>query len=34
VILGVIQIVQAFQIRKDTKTARNTIETLSEQVPA
>ena len=34
VILGVIQIVQALQIRNDTKTARNTIEALSEQVPA
>jgi Short repeat of unknown function (DUF308) len=34
VILGVIRIVQALQIRKDTNTARNTIETLAEQVPA
>jgi uncharacterized membrane protein HdeD (DUF308 family) len=34
VILGVIQIVQGFQIRKDTKTARDTVEALSEQVPA
>jgi uncharacterized membrane protein HdeD (DUF308 family) len=34
VILGVIQIVQAFQIRKDTKTARDTVEALSEQVAA
>src|SRR5580692_8392296 len=34
VILGVIQIVQAIQIRKDTKTARDTVEALSEQVPA
>ena len=34
VILGVIQIVQAFQIRNDTKTARDTVEALSEQVPA
>ena len=34
VILGVIQIVQAFQIRKDTNTARDTVEALSEQVPA
>ena len=34
VILGVIQIVQAIQIRKDTKTARDTVEALSEQVAA
>jgi uncharacterized membrane protein HdeD (DUF308 family) len=34
VILGVIQIVQAFQIRSDTKAARKTFETLSEQVAA
>jgi uncharacterized membrane protein HdeD (DUF308 family) len=34
VILGVIRIVQALQIRNDTNTARNTIETLAEQVPA
>jgi uncharacterized membrane protein HdeD (DUF308 family) len=34
VVLGVIQIVQAFQIRKDTKAARETFETLSEQVAA
>jgi uncharacterized membrane protein HdeD (DUF308 family) len=34
VILGVIQIVQGFQIRKDTKTARDTVEALSERVPA
>ena len=34
VILGVIQIVQAFQIRKDTKAARDTVEALSEQVAA
>jgi uncharacterized membrane protein HdeD (DUF308 family) len=34
VILGVIQIVQALQIRNDTNTAHHTIETLSEQVPA
>ena len=34
VILGVIQIVQAIQIRKDTNTARDTVEALSEQVPA
>jgi uncharacterized membrane protein HdeD (DUF308 family) len=34
VILGVIQIVQAFQIRNDTNTARDTVEALSEQVPA
>jgi uncharacterized membrane protein HdeD (DUF308 family) len=33
-ILGVIQIVQAVQIRKDTNAARNTVEALSEQVPA
>ena len=33
-ILGVIQIVQALQIRKDTKAARETFETLSEQVAA
>jgi uncharacterized membrane protein HdeD (DUF308 family) len=34
VILGVIQIVQAFQIRNDTKAARDTLEALSEQVAA
>jgi uncharacterized membrane protein HdeD (DUF308 family) len=34
VILGVIQIVQAFQIRKDTKAARETFDALSEQVAA
>ncbi|MDT5348789.1 MAG: hypothetical protein QOH91_2076 [Mycobacterium sp.] len=34
VILGVIQIVQAFQIRSDTKAARETFEALSEQVAA
>jgi uncharacterized membrane protein HdeD (DUF308 family) len=34
VILGVIQIAQAFQIRSDTKAARETFETLSEQVAA
>jgi uncharacterized membrane protein HdeD (DUF308 family) len=34
VILGLIQIVQAFQIRKDTKAARETFEALPEQVPA
>jgi uncharacterized membrane protein HdeD (DUF308 family) len=34
VILGVIQIVQAFQIRKDTNTAHDTVQALSEQVPA
>jgi uncharacterized membrane protein HdeD (DUF308 family) len=34
VVLGVIQIVQAFQIRKDTKAARETLEALSEQVAA
>jgi uncharacterized membrane protein HdeD (DUF308 family) len=34
VILGVIQIVQAFQIRKDTKTVRDTVQALPEQVPA
>jgi uncharacterized membrane protein HdeD (DUF308 family) len=33
-ILGVIQIVQAFQIRKDTKTVRDTVQALPEQVPA
>jgi hypothetical protein len=33
-ILGVIQIAQAFQIRKDTKAARETFEALSEQVAA
>jgi uncharacterized membrane protein HdeD (DUF308 family) len=33
-ILGVIQIVQAFQIRNDTKAARDTVEALSEQVAA
>jgi uncharacterized membrane protein HdeD (DUF308 family) len=34
VILGVIQIVQAIQIHKDTKTARDTVQALPEQVPA
>jgi uncharacterized membrane protein HdeD (DUF308 family) len=34
VILGVIQIVQAIQIRKGTKTARDTLQALHEQVPA
>jgi uncharacterized membrane protein HdeD (DUF308 family) len=34
VILGVIQIVQAFQIRKDTKATRDTVEALPEQVAA
>lgn len=34
VILGVIQIVQAVQIRKDTKAAHDTVEALSEQVAA
>jgi uncharacterized membrane protein HdeD (DUF308 family) len=34
VVLGVIQIVQAFQIRTDTKAARETLEALSEQVAA
>jgi uncharacterized membrane protein HdeD (DUF308 family) len=33
-ILGVIQIAQAFQIRQDTKAAHETFEALSEQVPA
>jgi|SRR5882757_908457 len=33
-ILGVIQIAQAFQIRKDTKAAHETFEALSEQVAA
>jgi len=33
-ILGVVQIAQAFQIRKDTKAARKTFEALSEQVSA
>jgi uncharacterized membrane protein HdeD (DUF308 family) len=33
-ILGVIQIVQAVQIHKDTNAARKTVEALSEQVPA
>ena len=33
-ILGVIQIVQAVQIRSDTTAARDTVEALSEQVPA
>jgi uncharacterized membrane protein HdeD (DUF308 family) len=33
-ILGVIQIVQAVQIRTDTKAARKTFEALPEQVPA
>jgi uncharacterized membrane protein HdeD (DUF308 family) len=34
VILGVIQIVQAFQVRKDTKAARDRFDALPEQVPA
>ena len=34
VILGVIQIVQAFQIRKDSNAARETFETLSQRVAA
>jgi uncharacterized membrane protein HdeD (DUF308 family) len=34
VILGVIRIAQAFQIRNDTKAAHETFEALSEQVPA
>jgi uncharacterized membrane protein HdeD (DUF308 family) len=34
VVLGLIQIVQAFQIRKDAKTARETFEALSERVAA
>jgi uncharacterized membrane protein HdeD (DUF308 family) len=34
VILGVIQIVQAFQIRRDTKAARETFEAPSERVAA
>jgi uncharacterized membrane protein HdeD (DUF308 family) len=34
VILGMIQIVQAFQIRKDTKAARDTVEALSQPVAA
>src|SRR6201987_4430199 len=33
-ILGVIQIVQAIQIHKDTKTAHDTVQALSERVPA
>jgi uncharacterized membrane protein HdeD (DUF308 family) len=33
-VLGVIQIVQAFQIRSDTKAARETFEALSERVAA
>jgi uncharacterized membrane protein HdeD (DUF308 family) len=33
-VLGVIQIAQAFQIRSDTKAAHETFEALSEQVPA
>jgi uncharacterized membrane protein HdeD (DUF308 family) len=33
-ILGVIQIAQAFQIRRDSKAARETFEALSEQVAA
>jgi uncharacterized membrane protein HdeD (DUF308 family) len=33
-ILGVIQIVQAFQIRKDSNAARETFETLSQRVAA
>jgi uncharacterized membrane protein HdeD (DUF308 family) len=34
VVLGLIQIVQAFQIRRDTKAARETFEALSERVAA
>jgi uncharacterized membrane protein HdeD (DUF308 family) len=34
VVLGLIQIVQAFQIRRDAKTARETFEALSERVAA
>jgi uncharacterized membrane protein HdeD (DUF308 family) len=34
VVLGLIQIVQAFQIRRDAKTARETLEALSERVAA
>ena len=34
VVLGLIQIVQAFQIRSDTKAARETFETLSKRVAA
>ena len=34
VVLGVIQVVQAFQIRSDTKAARETVEPLSERVAA
>ena len=34
VILGLIRIVQAFQIRKDTKTARETFDALSKRVAA
>jgi uncharacterized membrane protein HdeD (DUF308 family) len=34
VILGVIQIVQAFQIRRDTKAAHKTLQALSDQVAA
>jgi uncharacterized membrane protein HdeD (DUF308 family) len=34
VVLGLIRVVQAFQIRSDTKAARETLETLPEQVAA
>jgi uncharacterized membrane protein HdeD (DUF308 family) len=34
VILGLIRIVQAFQIRKDAKTASETFDALSERVAA
>jgi uncharacterized membrane protein HdeD (DUF308 family) len=34
VVIGLIQIVQAFQIRKDAKTARETFEALSDRVAA
>ncbi|HSS23544.1 MAG TPA: HdeD family acid-resistance protein [Mycobacterium sp.] len=34
VVLGVIQVVQAFQIRSDTKAARETVDSLSERVAA
>jgi hypothetical protein len=34
VVLGLIRIVQAFQIRKDAKAARGTFDALSERVAA
>jgi uncharacterized membrane protein HdeD (DUF308 family) len=34
VLIGVIQIVQSFQIRKDAKAARQTLDSVSERVAA